>query len=128
MSSPPGSDPGQSFIISISRRPGDLGWMNSPSYPAIAPRVGWQPRLSASLACVTLYYMKSTLTVRVDADTERLLARVVELSGRSQSEVVRDALRRQLSIELFEQLRRRTLPFAEAQGLLTDEDVFEAVS
>jgi len=72
--------------------------------------------------------MKSTLTVRLDPETERLLARVVKLSGRSQSEVVRDALRRQLSIRLFEQLRRRALPFAEAQGLLTDEDVFQTVS
>ena len=55
-----------------------------------------------------------------------MLARVVKLSGRSQSDVVRDALRRQLAIDLFDQLRDRVAPFAEAQGLLTDEDVFKA--
>jgi hypothetical protein len=72
--------------------------------------------------------MKGTLTVRLDKDVERLLARVVKLSGRSQSDVVRDALRRQLAIDLFDQLRDRVAPFAEAQGLLTDEDVFKTVS
>jgi hypothetical protein len=64
----------------------------------------------------------------MDKDVGRLLARVVKLSGRSPSEVVRDALRRQLTIDLFEQMRRRVAPFAEAQGLLTDEDVFNLVS
>ena len=72
--------------------------------------------------------MKATITVRLDKDVGRLLARVVKLSGRSQSDVVRDALRRQLAIDLFDQMRNRVAPFAEAQGLLTDEDVFKAVS
>lgn len=76
----------------------------------------------------TLSYMKETITVRLDKDVARLLARVVKLSGRSQSDVVRDGLRRQLAIDLFEQMRRRVAPFAEAQGLLTDEDVFRIVS
>jgi predicted transcriptional regulator len=72
--------------------------------------------------------MRAAITVRLDKDTGRLLSRVVKLSGRSRSDVVRDALRRQLTIDLFEQLRRRVAPFAEAQGLLTDEDVFNLVS
>jgi hypothetical protein len=37
-------------------------------------------------------------------------------------------LRRQLAIDVFDQVRRRVAPFAEAQGLLTDEDVFKIVS
>jgi hypothetical protein len=72
--------------------------------------------------------MKATITVRLDKEVGRLLARVVKLSGRSQSDVVRDALRRQLAIDLFDGLRDRAAPFAEAQGLLTDEDVFKVVS
>jgi predicted transcriptional regulator len=72
--------------------------------------------------------MAGTITVRVDSETERMLKRVVKLSGRTRSEITRDALRRQLSLDLFEQLRRRVAPFAEAQGLLTDEDVFKALS
>ncbi len=66
--------------------------------------------------------------MRLDKDVKRLLARAVKLSGRTQSEVIRDALRRQLAIEVFDQLRRRVAPFAEAQGLLTDEDIFDLVS
>jgi hypothetical protein len=72
--------------------------------------------------------MKETITVRLDKDVGRLPARVVKLSGRSQSDVVRDALRRQLTIDLFDQMRSRVTPLAEAQRLLTDEDVFKVVS
>lgn len=76
----------------------------------------------------TLSYMKGTLTIRIDRDTARMLARVARLSRRTQSQVARDALRRQLAIELFERLRERVAPFAEAKGLLTDEDVFKSGS
>ncbi len=72
--------------------------------------------------------MAGTITIRVDAETERMLKRVVKLTGRTRSEITREALRRQLSLDLFEQLRRRVAPFAEARGLLADEDVFKALS
>jgi hypothetical protein len=42
--------------------------------------------------------------------------------------VVRDAVRRQLALAQFQDLRRRTMPLAEARGYLTDEDVFRDVS
>ncbi len=41
---------------------------------------------------------------------------------------MRDALRRQLAIRRFEQLREQMIPVAEARGYLTDEDVFRDVS
>jgi Arc/MetJ-type ribon-helix-helix transcriptional regulator len=92
----------------------------------------WRFRTKAPLTedrrCITLSYMKGSISVRLDKDIERLLARAVRLSGRSQSEVIRDALRRQLAIDVFDQMRHRVAPFAEAQGLLTDEDVFKIVS
>ena len=44
------------------------------------------------------------------------------------SDVVRTAIRRYLAIERFRSLRAKVLPFAEAQGFLTDEDVFKALS
>jgi predicted transcriptional regulator len=72
--------------------------------------------------------MAGTITIRVDTETERMLKRVVKLSGRTRSEITREALRRQLSLDLFEHLRRRVAPFAEARGLLTDEDAFKALS
>ena len=41
---------------------------------------------------------------------------------------MREALRRHLARLRFEQLRRRVMPFAEARGYLTDEDVFDTMS
>lgn len=70
----------------------------------------------------------STVTIRLDPKLQRELARLSRQLGRSRSDVVRDALRRQLSLVRFEQARRGLLPLAEAQGLLTDEDVFADVS
>lgn len=72
--------------------------------------------------------MKSTISIRIDSELDQLLKQVSKRSGRSRSEIARDALRRQLSIESLKQLRSKMLPFAEAQGLLTDEDVFNEIS
>jgi Arc/MetJ-type ribon-helix-helix transcriptional regulator len=57
-----------------------------------------------------------------------MLERVCRSTGRSRSEVVREALRRQLALERFRELRRLMIPFAQAQGIYTDEDVFNLVS
>jgi len=72
--------------------------------------------------------MHSTLTIRLDEELERWLGELCERTGRNRSEIVRDALRRQLSLLRFEELRRRAMPFAEARGYLTDEDVFRDLS
>ena len=72
--------------------------------------------------------MGNVITIRLDADLQRRLDEVCNRSGRSRSDVVRDAIKRQVSLIQFEQLRREVLPFAEARGYLTDEDVFNAVS
>ncbi|MGH7624985.1 MAG: CopG family ribbon-helix-helix protein [Gemmatimonadaceae bacterium] len=73
--------------------------------------------------------MKSgTITIRLDAKLQRELGRLSRQLGRSRSDVIRDALRRQLALVRFEQARRALLPRGEAQGILTDEDVFTAVS
>jgi predicted transcriptional regulator len=76
-----------------------------------------------------LHDMKtSALTIRLDPELERRLNRAAKRSGRSRSEFVRDALKRQLAVAQFDDLRRRIMPFAEAQGYLTDDDVFRDVS
>lgn len=72
--------------------------------------------------------MKNVVTIRLDKDLEKMLDQVCRRSRRNRSAVVRDALQRQLSILMFEQLRRQVLPFAEARGYLTDEDIFKEVS
>ena len=74
-------------------------------------------------------YMKmSTLTIRLDKDLADMLSKASRQSGKNRSEIAREALRRQLRISQFDALRRRIMPFAEARGYLTDEDVFTDVS
>jgi metal-responsive CopG/Arc/MetJ family transcriptional regulator len=78
---------------------------------------------------ITLYDMKkSLLTIRLDQALERQLTRAARRSGQSRSELVRDALRRQLALAQLDDLRRRAMPLAEARGYLTDEDIFRDVS
>lgn len=68
------------------------------------------------------------LTVRIDAALNEQLEEVSRRSGRSRSDVVREALRRQLFVEELRQLRSEVMPRAEARGYVTDEDVFADVS
>ena len=70
----------------------------------------------------------SSLTIRLDRDLDKLLNRASKQSGKSRSEVAREALRRQLQLVQFESLRKKAMPFAETRGYLTDEDVFSEVS
>ena len=70
----------------------------------------------------------ATLTIRLDKDLDSLLTKASKRTGRNRSEIAREALRRQLRLEQFEALRKRIMPFAEARGLLTDEDVFSQIS
>jgi predicted transcriptional regulator len=78
---------------------------------------------------ITMYDMKtSAITIRLDPDLERQLAQIAKRTGRTRSEIVRDAVKRQLALAQFQDLRRRIMPLAEARGYLTDEDVFRDVS
>ena len=69
----------------------------------------------------------ATLTIQLDPALEALLAEASERSGKNRSEIAREALRRQLRLEKFENIRKRAMPFSEARGYLTDEDVFEEI-
>jgi len=70
----------------------------------------------------------STVTVRLEKKLDRELTRAAKRTGRPKSELIRDALRRQLAVSRFEEMRQRVAPFAEARGWLTDEDVFRDIS
>jgi predicted transcriptional regulator len=69
-----------------------------------------------------------TLTIRLDAKLEKALERLAKSTERTKSEIVREALRSQVVVARFRELRKKSLPFAEAQGLVADEDVHRAVS
>ena len=69
-----------------------------------------------------------TLTIRLDEKLDRDLTRLAEESGQTKSEVAREALRRQLSVQRFRVIRDGAMPYAASAGYLTDEDVFRDVS
>jgi predicted transcriptional regulator len=68
------------------------------------------------------------LTIRISQSLRRELLRVSREQRRSASDLVRDALRRYVAVQQFQSLRAKTMPFAEAQGYVTDANVFECVS
>lgn len=72
--------------------------------------------------------MNTTISIRIDSELDKLLSNTAKRTGRAKSDLVREALKRQLAVESFQQLRNTILPFAEAQGLLTDEDVWREIS
>ena len=84
--------------------------------------------LQNSTSGTTLSYMSTTLTIRLDDELSQSLDQAASNSGRTRSEVVRDALRRQLAISALDEVREQLVPLAEAHGWLTDEDVFRDVS
>jgi predicted transcriptional regulator len=72
--------------------------------------------------------MRDTITIRLPEKLQKDLDKVVKAEGTSKSDVIRDAIERYLSLKRFQQLRKKVLPFAEAEGLVTDEDVFKTIS
>lgn len=70
----------------------------------------------------------TTLTIRLPDDLRTALDKISRDENKAVSDIVRESLRRYVAVERFRAIRRKVLPFAEAQGLLTDEDVFRALS
>jgi len=72
--------------------------------------------------------MIETITIRLPEKLQKELETVVKAEKTSKSEIIRDAISRYLAVRRFKQIRKRVLPFAEAEGLLTDEDIFKTIS
>jgi metal-responsive CopG/Arc/MetJ family transcriptional regulator len=72
--------------------------------------------------------MKDSLTVTLPRDISSELDALVKRTGKSRGAVVREAVRRQISLERFRALREKLVPKAQARGLYTDDDVFKLVS
>lgn len=72
--------------------------------------------------------MSATLSIRIDDALERELSLAAKMSHRPKGDIVRDALRRQLALAKFRAVRAEIMPLAEKVGLVTDEDVFKAIS
>lgn len=72
--------------------------------------------------------MRESISISIPADLKADLDRFTEAEGVSRSDLFREALREYLFIRRFRELRRELMPYAAAQGLYTDEDVFREFS
>lgn len=78
---------------------------------------------------ITLSYMEvimnQTITIRIPENMKIELEELSKSENKPISDLVRESIKKSLQISRFRKLRNQVLPFAEAQGILTDEDVFE---
>ena len=72
--------------------------------------------------------MKQSLTVRLPDQLRAELEQISAAESKPVSDLVRESIQRYIALYMFRRLRRATLPFAEAEGFLTDEDVFKNIS
>ncbi len=72
--------------------------------------------------------MSDAISFPIPPELRRALARLCKRQKRPVSDVAREALRRYIAMGELRSLRERLRPYAEAQGFLTDEDVFNVVS
>ena len=73
-------------------------------------------------------WIMSTITLDISDDLKEQLEELSRKQQRPASELVQDSLRRYIAVEQLKAIRRVTVPLAEVQGFLTDEDIFKAVS
>ncbi len=69
--------------------------------------------------------MNRVLNIRIPEDVRAELMAVSKQEHMPFSSLVRESLREFLAVRRFRRLRGKVLPFAEAHGLLTDEDIFK---
>lgn len=72
--------------------------------------------------------MRETVTISLPQAVRRGLDRVAKEEGISPSDVLRESLEDFLFVRRFQRLRQRMMAAAQAQGIFTDEDVFERIS
>lgn len=72
--------------------------------------------------------MKDTITIRLPEKLQKELNTVVKREKTSKSEIIINAVARYVAVKRFQQLRKKVLPFAKAEGLITDEDIFKIIS
>lgn len=64
----------------------------------------------------------------MDPDLKRQLDDLCKQTGRTQGDLIRDAIKRHIAIIHFRHIRHRVVPLAEEQGYISDEDVFRDIS
>jgi predicted transcriptional regulator len=81
---------------------------------------------------ITLSYrrflMSQSMTVRIPDELSRQLQKISRDEGKPVSDLVRESLQKYIALYRYNQLRNRVIPYAEAQDIITDEDVFKRIS
>jgi len=72
--------------------------------------------------------MAEAITVVLSEETSNLLEEVTLQDDMPADKLVEEAVREYLFFRRFRLLRERMIPQAQAQGIYTDQDVFEQVS
>ena len=72
--------------------------------------------------------MRESISISLPEDLKIELDRLTEAEGVSRSDLVREAIREYLFVRRFRALRGELMPYAEGQGIYTDEDVFREIS
>lgn len=68
------------------------------------------------------------MTVRIPDDLRKDLKEISKKEGIPVSDLVRESLKKYVLLYRFRKLRKMVLPFAEAHGILMDEDVYKMIS
>jgi predicted transcriptional regulator len=66
----------------------------------------------------------TVLTLRIDDKMDAALNEWAQKSGRTKSDLARDAIRSQIFRQSLDEFRAYAVPKAQAMGIFTDEDVF----
>jgi metal-responsive CopG/Arc/MetJ family transcriptional regulator len=72
--------------------------------------------------------MRESISISLPEDLKAEIDRFTRAEGISRSDLVREALRDYLFARRLRTLRQEIMPYAEAQGIYTDDDVFREVS
>jgi len=72
--------------------------------------------------------MVQSITVTLPADVQQALDDLTRKEGIPRDELIGEAVKEHLFLRQFRSLRARMVAEAQAQGIVTDEDVFDRVS
>jgi len=72
--------------------------------------------------------MRQTISISLPVEIKKELDRVTAKEGLSRSDIIRESLQDYLFVRRFRSLRSRMMAKAQAQGIYTDQDVFDRVS
>lgn len=72
--------------------------------------------------------MQESITLTLPPDIKVAMEDITRREGISAGDLIREAVQQYLFLRQFRLLRERMLAQAEAQGLYTDQDVFDRVS